>query len=73
MIKFNKVASSALDGVHYDTLNKTLHIRFKNQTIYTYHDVPEVTYSRLLDSKSKGKFLTDHIHDLYKVKKQLTK
>lgn len=73
MIKFNPIVSSNINGVHFDTESNTLHIQFKNKTVYTYHNVKEAVYKRLLDSKSKSKFLTDNIHDKHLLKKKLHK
>jgi len=60
------VDSSLLDKVGYDSATKTLVIQVVNSSdIYTYLDVPENLYDRLLAADSKGKFYVDKIKGKY--------
>jgi hypothetical protein len=57
------VLSSNLSGVGYDSSSRTLEIEFVSGRIYRYQDVPQGTYSALLEAPSKGQFFNREIRD----------
>jgi len=46
-------------------LLSVLEIEFKNRSIYQYRNVPENIYKRLMNSSSKGTYLSENIKDKY--------
>lgn len=59
------VKSSNLHMVVYEISKKDLVIKFKNNRIYRYNDVPLALFHRFLTSKSKGKFFNAYIKDKF--------
>lgn len=55
------VESSNLQSIGYDTDEETLEIEFKNKSVYQYYNVPLSLYLDLIDSESKGGFLSKKI------------
>ena len=64
-----RVKSSNIAGVDYDQAHRILIVRFTNDTIYRYWDVPQARYAGLLRAKSKGKYFAKHIKLAHKYKK----
>ncbi|AUP76617.1 KTSC domain-containing protein [Kosakonia oryzendophytica] len=52
----HSVTSSRIASVGYDSLNRILEIRFHDNSIYQYRDVPERIFSVFLTVVSKGRF-----------------
>ena len=59
--QFAQVNSSNLDRVGYDSESKKMQVVFKKGTIYEYDDVTQAEYYGLLEAKSPGQYLSDHI------------
>ena len=59
MTDMHKVNSSNIHSIGYDS--GVLHIRFANNTTYTYHDVPQHIYDGLRQAESKMKYLNANI------------
>jgi len=59
------VKSSSIVSVGYDAGKKVLEIEFIRGGLYSYPDVPEDIFVRLMNSDSKGKFFTSEIRDVY--------
>ena len=59
------VTSSNLLAIGYDPSNETLRIRFKNNTIYDFYNVPLKLYEGLMNANSKGKYFQAYIKDKY--------
>ncbi len=59
------VSSSNIASVGYDAGTSTLQIEFNNGTIYDYYDVPEHTYTDLIDASSVGSFFHANIRNTY--------
>ena len=57
------VSSSNIKSIGY--LLSVLEIEFKNRSIYQYRNVPENIYTRLMNSSSKGTYLSENIKDKY--------
>lgn len=55
------VNSSVIAAVDYDKENKVLHVLFRKGKIYTYDDVSEYKYKKLLNSESVGQYFVKHI------------
>lgn len=51
-----RVKSSNLRSVKYDTKTHILQITFHGGTKYNYYDVPKTVYTQLIRAKSKGRF-----------------
>jgi hypothetical protein len=59
---FTKLASSALDAVHYDAQKQALHVRFvSGGSTYEYADVSQADYDALLAAESAGRHFRQHI------------
>lgn len=69
MLIHSPVKSSMIKSVAYDEDRKILEIKFKNNDIYQYHNVPSTMHKRLISSPSIGKFLANHISPIHKYHK----
>ena len=63
------VNSSNLSSVGYDASTETLEIEFKNGTIYTYSNVPQFEYDRLMEAGSHGSYFSANIRNRYPYEK----
>lgn len=50
------VNSSNLNSVDYNSINRTLTIKFNDLRVYEYYDVPQYIFEGLINAPSKGKF-----------------
>ena len=64
-VKSTPLRSSALAAAEYDDEMETLTILFVNGRSYTYDNVPEDVYDRLVSDPSPGKFYLSEIKDFY--------
>ena len=64
-----KVKSSNIHSIGHE--NKILEIKFNNNTIYRFLNVPEIIFILFLKSKSKGTFFHEFIKNRYLKKKIL--
>ena len=60
------VESSNLAAVRYNEDSQTMDIRFKNESVYQYFDVPLYTYNELLQAESKGQYFHRYIRSEYR-------
>lgn len=58
------VISSNIMSIGYE--NGTLYVRFLNDSLYAYHDVPESEYKGLMTADSHGHYLAVHIKGKYR-------
>lgn len=58
-----KVQSSNIDSVDHD--GKTLTVRFKSGTVYSYHSVPEPVFRKMMSADSIGGYFARHIRGSY--------
>lgn len=63
------VNSSNIDSIGYNATKKQLFVKFKNDTIYVYKDVPKDVWNELQNVESKGKFVYYEIKDVYDYEK----
>ncbi len=59
------VSSSNIDEIGYDVTTSTLYIKFKNNRLYSYDNVPESVYDNLKSASSVGSFFHQNIRDVY--------
>lgn len=64
-INSSPLRSSALASAEYDGEEETLTIIFRNGREYTYEQVPQDIYDRLLQDPSPGRFYLTYIKDQY--------
>jgi KTSC domain len=57
--------SSALASAQYDDQTEELTLTFVSGWSYTYENVPEEIYERLLSDRSPGRFYMAYIKDQY--------
>ncbi len=55
------VQSSNIASIGYDLETSTLEIEFLNGSVYQYYNVPESVYDGLINSASKGSYLSQFI------------
>jgi excinuclease UvrABC ATPase subunit len=60
--EFTPINSGHLDGARYDSFARKLHVRFKNGSIYTVHDVSEQDAQDFFGADSQG----EHFHQVFK-------
>ncbi|ABR91679.1 Uncharacterized conserved protein [Janthinobacterium sp. Marseille] len=59
------VASSNLTSIGYDEPSQTLEVEFSSGAIYQYYNVTVVLFEQLMQSPSKGQFLSMYIKNVY--------
>ena len=59
------VVSSNIKAIAYDKNNDTLAVKFVDDDVYEYSDVPSAIYSAFLIAPSKGRFFHQNIRDVY--------
>ncbi len=59
------VRSSNLSAIGYDSVTKTLRIKFHKNGIYDFYNVPLQIYEGLMNANSKGKYFHKFIKDKY--------
>lgn len=59
------VVSSNIKAIAYDRNNDTLAVKFLDNDVYEYSDVPSAIYSAFLIAPSKGRFFHQNIRDVY--------
>lgn len=60
------VESSNVDSVGYDAAKRVVYIRFKDNALYAYYDVPNNIFDELLKSNSVGAYLHKNIKGKFK-------
>lgn len=65
------VVSSNVAAIGYDPDEEILEVEFLNRSIYWYYDVPEEVYDDFMMASSKGKYMWDHIRDIYEYERRL--
>jgi len=68
-MKFEKVKSSYIQEVGYDTETKKLQVEFKNGSKWQYNEVPESAYVAMLLAESTGKFFASEIKGVFGARK----
>jgi len=58
--------SSVLRRYHYDAADQRLDVEFVSGKRYSYHEVPERVWERLLGSTSKGRYFNRCIRDRFR-------
>jgi hypothetical protein len=61
--------SSAIDYIKYNKRNKILEIKYKQRGTYQYAPVPEKVVEKMLEARSKGKFLNKFIKNKFRYRK----
>ena len=64
-MKRQRVESSNLASIGYNTTNEILEIEFNHGGIYQYFDVPKNIYEELMNANSHGKYFTSNIRNDY--------
>jgi len=64
-----KVNSSNIKSIGYETESNTLEIEFKDGGVYQYLNVPESIFKGLMSASSHGSYFHKHIKDKYRGKK----
>jgi hypothetical protein len=59
------VESSSLASVGYDDLLAMFEIEFRHGGVYRYFAVPAAVYDALMQSASKGAFVSRRVRDVY--------
>jgi hypothetical protein len=57
--------STVVKNMQYDAVTQTLKIVFVSGMIYEYENVPLNVYQSMKASKSKGKYLNEHIKNKF--------
>ena len=63
----NKVNSSNIEQIAHK--DNSLYVWYKSGNLYEYLDVPVETYTKLLESESKGRFMNSEVKGKFKYKK----
>lgn len=60
------VASSNIDAVMYDEDSRTLSVRFRSGSVYSYADVDPQVADELVKAESPGRFFNQNIKGAYR-------
>jgi hypothetical protein len=60
------ISSSTIRSVAYDQENMTMEVRFTNERVYQYFDVPEQVFQGLLVAPSAGAYLNANVRNFYR-------
>ncbi|MCE7700244.1 MAG: KTSC domain-containing protein [Methanobacterium paludis] len=60
-----QVSSSNVAAVGYDVSNKTVYVKFLNQSMYIYKGVPENEFENLKNAPSVGSYLHRNFKNVY--------
>lgn len=52
-------------SVGYDTQNSRMRVKFTDGSLYSYANVPEEVYNKLLDAESIGRFMREYVIGVY--------
>lgn len=63
-----KVQSSSIDSIGYNSDSNILEIEFLNGRIYQFFNVPESIFNGMMSADSHGKYLNDNIKGIYNYK-----
>lgn len=58
--------SKMLAAVAYEPEPRTLYLRFRSGTIYSYVDFPEDQYQTFLQAESRGRYFLSHIRGRFR-------
>ena len=61
--------SSHIIRSKYDSMSHAMDVQFENGSVYRYHGVPPIEYTRFLCSPSQGCYHSDNIKSNYAVKR----
>ncbi len=64
-MQLDPVESSMLAAVGYDADLQALVVLYNSGKAYQYLDVPPPVFQRLLEARSKGRYMLDHVIDHY--------
>jgi len=64
-VAMTKVNSSNVDEIGYDEATQIVYVRFLNNSLYIYKNVPEVVYQGLLIAPSIGSYLHRNFKNVY--------
>ncbi len=64
-----KVDSSDINSIGYDSSTQILEIEFNSGGIYQYYNVSDSTFNELMSADSKGKYFNQFIKSQYNFKK----
>ena len=64
-MQLTTVESSMLHAVGYDPDTHTLEVLFNSGGAYQYYNVPPEEYEGLMEAESKGRYMHEHIIDVY--------
>lgn len=67
--EMQKVSSSNVDELGYNSLTKTAFVKFKNGSLYAYEGVSQSEFDNLLHSSSIGSYLHSNFKGVYPYKK----
>ena len=65
------VKSSMISSVGYDPDLKKMEVKFKDNSVYEYHNVKEHTHKRFMNAKSLGSHLSEHITPHHRYNKKI--
>lgn len=60
-----RVSSSNIESVGYDSTSGILEVEFKSGSIYQYFDVPLSIYEGLMSASSVGRYFMSKVKNLY--------
>ena len=59
------VSSSNILEIGYDEANQSVYVRFTNNTLYCYKDVPQMEFNGLFNAPSVGSYLHRNFKNVY--------
>lgn len=68
-IEMIQVISSNIAKIGYDESQEITYVRFNNNTLYCYNEVPKIEFESLLNAESVGSYLNKNFKNVYSYKK----
>lgn len=68
-VDLKPVKSSQIASIGYHAESKTLVVKFKNNAMYSYSDVPEKIFNELMAAESVGKYFHARVKSIFKYQK----
>ena len=63
--KMTPVASSNVDSIGYDENTQELYVRFLNNSLYVYKNVPKIEFEGMKDAPSIGSYIHRNLKNVY--------
>lgn len=68
-MKKTKVESSHIASIGYEPGSRTMHVEYKNGSVYEHRNVPEVFHKTFMSAESPGEFFHKNIRPFFEARR----